>query len=56
MMQLAFQPRFGAIPSVVSVHGRIRVPIPKHNCAIVGVVLGFHYGHAREHETRGDRR
>jgi hypothetical protein len=48
--------RFGAIPYVVTVHGRIKAPIPKHNCAIVGVPLGFHYGHAKEHETRGDCR
>jgi hypothetical protein len=40
----------------VTVHGRIKAPIPKHNCAIVGVPLGFHYGHAKEHETRGDCR
>jgi hypothetical protein len=42
--------------SDLSVHGRIRAPIPKHNCAIVDVLLGFHYGHAEEDETRGDCR
>jgi hypothetical protein len=31
--------------------GRIRPLIPKHNCAIVDVVLGFHHGHAKEDET-----
>jgi hypothetical protein len=41
-----------AIRSGLSVHGRIRAPIPKHNGAIVDVLLGFHYGHAKEDETR----
>jgi hypothetical protein len=36
--------------------GRIRATIPKHNCAILDVLLGFHYGHATEDETRGDCR
>ena len=35
---------------------RIRAPIPKHDCAIVGVPLGFRYGHSKEHETRDDCR
>jgi hypothetical protein len=26
----------------LSVHGRFRAPIPKHNCAIFDVLLGFH--------------
>ena len=50
----AFVLGFGAICSGLSVHGRIGAPIPKHNCATVGVLLGFPYGHAKEHETRGD--
>jgi hypothetical protein len=36
--------RFGNGPPI---HGRISTPIPKHNCAIVDVLLSFHYGHAK---------
>jgi hypothetical protein len=38
------------------VHRGISAPIPKHNCAIVDELLGFHYAHAMEDETRGDCR
>jgi hypothetical protein len=34
------------ICSGLSVHGRFDAPIPKHNCAMVGMLLGFHYGYA----------
>jgi hypothetical protein len=45
-----------AIPRTSLSIARIRAPIPKHDCAIVGVPLGFRYGHSKEHETRGDCR
>jgi hypothetical protein len=30
--------------------------IPKHDCGISDVLLGFHYGYAKEHEICGDCR
>ena len=38
----------------LSVHGRFDAPIPKHNCAVVGVLLGFDYGHAEQGEIHCD--
>jgi len=49
-------PRSGRFLVTSRFMARMRAPIPKHDCAIVGVPLGFHYGHSKEHETRGDRR
>jgi hypothetical protein len=49
-------PRFGRFLGTSLFMARIRAPIPKHDCAIVGVPLGFRYGHSKEHETRDDCR
>jgi len=52
----SIRPDFRAIRRGLLFMGRIRATIPKHNCAILDELLGFHYGHATEDETRGDCR